>query len=419
MVKIPKLANAVGHIDDDLVIAAGNRKTKANLRVKWGAFAACFAVLAIATAVMLPLFQKNTPDIDEERYKRYTYSENTGAIAWRWEDRTPSERYTEVEVEGIAYRIQGGRTVGEQWIGSKLGTYPFVGYDMISSEEHTAEFDIYEVKGLQKEQYIAVEMEGRFYVFFRRDYNPPPTLGELLSNVALPKFVELRRFSKNGDGTNAEHFTLKDDDYIWDVLVACADAPFVEDDWWMANDREYLSFTVTSEALGIYKHAMYVTEDGYLWTNAFNYQYLFNIGKEAAGRVMTYAAEHAETASYEPYENTLVGTLTEIADEYLVIDDTVLCKDPREGMTYTVLLDDLRIARYVKHDLIRVGQTVRVSYDGEIEKENVIRGAYFISDIRLCFEEDEQDAILETEEDTAETVTATTKKSAYRPPKEE
>ena len=32
----------------------------------------------------------------------------------------------------------------------------------------------------------------------------------------------------------------------------------------------YISFTITSEALGVYKHAMYITEDGYFWTNAFN-----------------------------------------------------------------------------------------------------------------------------------------------------
>ena len=56
---------------------------------------------------------------------------------------------------------------------------------------------------------------------------------------------------------------------------------------WVAHDREYYSFTITSETLGVYKVAMYVTVDGYLWTNAFNYQYLFNIGEDAAGSLCT------------------------------------------------------------------------------------------------------------------------------------
>ena len=79
----------------------------------------------------------------------------------------------------------------------------------------------------------------------------------------------------SGDGPDDKHYELNSDDYIWSVLTECNDAAFVEDDKWMVHDREYLSFTITSEVLGVYRVAMYVTEDGYLWTNAFSYQYLF------------------------------------------------------------------------------------------------------------------------------------------------
>lgn len=44
---------------------------------------------------------------------------------------------------------------------------------------------------------------------------------------------------------------------------------------------------------------MYVTVDGYLWTNAFNYQYLFNIGEDAASKIIKYAKENSTEAEYE------------------------------------------------------------------------------------------------------------------------
>lgn len=44
--KTPKIANAVGHIDDDLVVAATERKkAKSSLWLKWSAVAACLALI--------------------------------------------------------------------------------------------------------------------------------------------------------------------------------------------------------------------------------------------------------------------------------------------------------------------------------------------------------------------------------------
>ena len=77
----------------------------------------------------------------------------------------------------------------------------------------------------------------------------------------------MKRFSVNGDSPNKKHYTLSNDDYVWEVLAGCANAPFVEDEKGVSHDREYDSFTITSETLGVYKAAMYVTVDGYLWTN--------------------------------------------------------------------------------------------------------------------------------------------------------
>ena len=43
-------------------------------------------------------------------------------------------------------------------------------------------------------------------------------------------------------------------DYVWEVLAGCKNADFVEDDKWTVHKRDHLSFTVTSETLGVYAY---------------------------------------------------------------------------------------------------------------------------------------------------------------------
>ena len=63
--------------------------------------------------------------------------------------------------------------------------------------------------------------------------------------------------------------------------------------------------------------------------------------------------------------------------EYILVDDSILCKKPADGITYKVLLNDLRISRYVDYGIVKVGDTVQISYEGEIDETsgNTIAGA--------------------------------------------
>ena len=73
--KTPRIANAIGQIDDDLVAGAAKCKTKNKKHwLKWGSLAACFAVLVIAGAAILPsLFRENvTPEGTDGRYKDFS-----------------------------------------------------------------------------------------------------------------------------------------------------------------------------------------------------------------------------------------------------------------------------------------------------------------------------------------------------------
>ena len=378
--KTPRIANAIGQIDDDLVTDAAKCKKKNKKHwLKWGSLAACFAVIVIVGAAILPsLFRENvTPEGTDGRYKDFSIQASESAIVWPWEYQTVYEKYRNVEIDGIEYHGKG-RAVSEAWIGERIGNYTVVGYDEVNNgKKYSAEFETYALKDIAQSQFIAVKMEDSYYVFQNDEYAPPNTLGELMDVVNLSEVVELQRFSEEDNSPDSKHFALSSDDYVWEVLSECRNAPFVEDQTWTAGDRSYLSFTITSEALGVYKVALYVTEDGYLWTNAFNWQYLFNIGEDAASRIIHYAKENSTEVEYEPYRNSVAGTIIEITEEYIVVDDSILCKNPTDGITYKVLLNDLRISRYVDYGIVKVGDTVQISYEGEIDKTrgNTIAGA--------------------------------------------
>lgn len=368
--KIPRIANAMGYIDDELVTdAAGRKKKNKNLWLKWGFVAACFAVLVIAgAAILLSLSGENISP--GGRYKDYSIYAGESAIVWPWEYQSIYEKYTSVEIDGIPY-IGTGSKVSETLADKSIGDYTLVGYDETDNrKQYMKEFEVYTLKDIAQSQFVAVEMEGNYYIFKCDKYTPPATLGELMDAVNLSKAVELSRFSENGDSPDSNYFALTNDDYVWEILSGCRNASFVEDQEWTVSDRNYLSFTITSEVLGVYKVALYVTEDGYLWTNAFGWQYLFNIGEDVAGRIIKYAKENSVEAEYEPYRASVTGTITEITKEYILVDDSILCKNPADGITYKVLLNDLRISRYVDYGVIRVGDIVQISYNGEIDENN-------------------------------------------------
>lgn len=380
--KTPRFSNAIGNLDDDLIEAAAVCKKKPNLWLRWGSLAACFAVLIIAGALVLPSLLDGvlTPGGTNNRYKDFVIQSGELAMVWPWEYQTVYEKYTEVKIDGIEYRSHG-RPVSEDLVGDLIGTYTVLGIEEIEGTKHTEEFEVYQLKYADKSQFVAVKMEGTCYVFKKDKYEPPYTLGELFELVELPKAIELNRFSVNGDSPNKKHYTLSNDDYVWEVLAGCEKAPFVEDEKWVAHDRDYYSFAVTSETLGVYKVAMYITADGYLWTNAFNYQYLFDIGEEAAGKIIKYVKENSTEAEYEPYQNTIVGKITEITDEYLLLDDSALCNNPEDGIIYKILLNDLRISRYAESGAIRVGENIQITYEGEIDERNTIDSAISASDV--------------------------------------
>jgi len=211
----------------------------------------------------------------------------------------------------------------------------------------------------------------------------------MLDDYGLCQTLTLDRFTVYDGHTDQGTYQLETDLPIWDVLTNCRSAPFILDEAWSSGDWKYLSFTATSEALGAYKHVFYVTEDGYVWTNLFDYAFCFEIGTDAAAQIISYARNTGTETAPEPYDPnpSVIGTIVAIRPDGILIDDAFRCVRPGEGMTFRIPMDDLdlRILRRIEQRQVSVGDIVSVRFTGGIDtgKHNTIHGAYQLSKLTL------------------------------------
>ena len=144
------------------------------------------------------------------------------------------------------------------------------------------------------------------------------------------------------------------------------------------ENRRYLDFTATSEALGVYNRVVYISEDGYFATNIFDYEYSYFIGKEAAGQIISYIQKHSTETKSSTSLPTISGTVTEIGNGYIMVDDTILCRKSKAGKKYKVYTDDIKVRRWIESGEVKAGDLVAVEYEGEISNDYEVKGAYSI-----------------------------------------
>lgn len=331
--------------------------------------------------------KEDTKKNPQSKYKDYSVNIMSTAILWPWEYQTLSEKYTETEIDGIKYRIYSGFSISKNVLDQKLGTFDITGYDNILTDKYYTEvFDVYSIKTINKEQFIAVQMEDEYFVFKNDVYNPPQTLGELFQKIDLSDLVELNRYSENSSGPEADHYILNNDDYIWEILKTCENATFLgEEEYFHPYDRDFISFTVSSEKIGMRKHSFLITEDGYLETNIFSWRLLYEIGEEASQKILKYVKANSLKTEYVPYMNTLAGTVTEITKDYILIDDSILCNNEEDGITYKLPIDSIKISRNIDRGVIEVGDTVQVSFRDELNSQNTITSFYSITKAKITF----------------------------------
>lgn len=383
---VPRIAKALDHIDDALISEATDSRNvkKASRWLRWGAIAACLAVVVIAGVRMLPGSDRVQTSIGgvARAYKDVSVLEHEEAIEWPWEYRTVSERYSTVTYDKAGYTIKAANwPIDSSFLDGSLGICDAIGYDMTTGQGYHESSGVRQITGISPDLMIAVELDGQFYVFQRDGYDPSAALGDVLDGYSLAQTLELDRFEVYDNGGEKGCYSLSEDGPIWEILAGCRDAQFVEDDGWGYADRDHISFTATSEPLGVYKRVFYVFADGDISTNIFDWGYTFHIGEDAAKEIISYARENAAEAEREPYTYSLAGTLTEIGDGYILVDDTILCADPKDGMVFKVPTSDLRISRCLDHQGIGPGDLVMIHFTGDVDADggNAVFGAVSMS----------------------------------------
>ena len=325
---------------------------------------------------ILPLLMGDdvTPGVTDDRYKGNNIQVGELGVVFPWEYMTTAEKYVYLDVSGEKFGARQ-REISASYIGSKIGSFKATGFDnTVDDGIYTETFEVYEIKGISSDELVAAKIEGKYYVFISDEYNPSATFGQVMETYNLSEYIEFNRFSFKGDGVEENYHLINDDEYVWSILKSCTDAPcFTDEMAWQKSKGNYISFTVTSEALGVYKRALYVTENGYVWTNVFDGAFIYDIGTEAAASIINYAKENSTETTYEPFHNAIYGEVVEIKDDYILVDDSILCKDPADGITFKVMLNDLCISRYIDCGIINVGETVQISFEGEIKNNTVDR----------------------------------------------
>ena len=360
-------------IDSELVEAAQVIPHRRQKRwIKW-----C-SLVAAAAAVMLLFFGKpeagTTVNIGgiERIYKTTPTIQETGAPVYPWEYLTEIERFTYMELNGTRYRTRAA-TIDRSFLGDMLGDTAFVSYDIYTEKEYRANKAVYAIQGIDPQELVAVELENAYCVFMKEDYSPPRDLGVFLDSLVLSENVDLNYFilynGQNINNTQTNHI-LSDDSVIWEILSSCRNTPCLEMERWYDGQIESVSFSVTSEKLGVYKHGFQISSDGYLSTNLMEWGYVFYIGEDAARQIIDYAKSNSMPTEPQTYYSYLYGTYVGIEDGYLLIDDTILCVNEKDGMIFRIPADDIRISRVIDLEYVKVGDVVLVSFIGSINKND-------------------------------------------------
>ncbi len=373
--KRTKISEIIGGIDGELVAEAMQHEKSAEKRrawVKWTAIAACLALVIGGGALAYPLLAGggwgNNP-------YGYDVLMPEAALIYPWEYMLPSERYASLDHGGTDYSTIGA-AIDANLLGEHLGTGKAEGYDMYDEQRYTLNVEVYAIKGIDPDSRVAVELDGEYYVYRNNAYAPPETLGEFIDSYSLDETVTLYRFSSREGYGEGKYYTTELGAEIWSMLAEHSGAEYMDLDQskWMDGDTELISFTITSEALGVYKKVMYVTENGYVWTNMCEWGYTFFIGQDAAKKIIAFTEKNSHKAADEPYEYTVAGQITSIADGYVTIDDAVLYRDPSQGEEYKLSMDEMIVKRAVEFAGCEVGDLIVVRYRGTVDASGEVHG---------------------------------------------
>ena len=357
-------------IDDD-ILERSEGTAKRNGWMKYAIMATFLGIVMFT--VMFMILRENVKYVEEsstygiickleKRYNKKAYT--TGAhISYTWPEEyrplytqcynvTFNKKIYDTKIYPIDNPVFVA-SIDESLLGEILGTCVAKKNAGVVLEEG---LEVREILGVSSDLMIAVEMEGKYYVF-ENNLHGTKTLGDMLSSYGLPQVVELNRFELDG-----KYFTLNDDTFIWETLLEYSDARYVTNP--SKSDVETICFTVTSESLGVEHVGLCVSLDGYVQWNGS-----FFIGEEAAQKIFQYVKENSKEAGYEPSNDSLTGTLSNLGDGYIYLSDAVMCRNTAKGKSFRIAIDDVHIQRYFECGKVQRGDVFTITFSGSIDEK--------------------------------------------------
>lgn len=304
------------------------------------------------------------------------------ARIWPWNCQEMPEQFPSVEYNGIGYVIRSrNMPLSKDKVGKKLGTATMQGYDIYEDKTYSTTCGIYEIKGVDSSRFIAVKYQGYegYYVFNMQDYEPPATLGDLITSLNLTETVPLTKIYHN---SKFYGLTEADSEVLWGMLLKHTNAETLETEP-IPSGKETLGFAIVSEELGADNLSWSLYNDGYIRTNIERYGYRYYIGEETVDEIVKYALGH-KTSEIADNKQYLVGNVTEIGEDYIKVNDSIMMKNPDDGIEFTVMANNMNIKRYIISGFLKKGQVVRITHTGIYAgNHTVIENATMLEEVIL------------------------------------
>lgn len=306
----------------------------------------------------------------------YTSAET--AVLWPWESMTDDERYSSLSVGGVEYRA-AGTAINEVYLDTEIGSGTAAGWEPAGEKRHTIDVPVFPVKEISDDLLFAVYFESldAYYLYKKDEYDPPETLSDCIAAYSMTEYLPLTYWHAQGE-EGYFHLTADRREELWELLSACADAPFGDTYHSADRDADCITFSVTSQVYGIKNRVFSVSSDGFVRTNAFDYGFAYDIGTDAAAEILAFIRDNSiPTNSYPETENAVIGTVTAVTQNadgtwQLLLDDSVMMENPADGLVYTVEISDPKLTRYLSSGIVGVGDTVRIAYDRLISMEDLV-----------------------------------------------
>ncbi len=421
------LQDSIGLIDDDIVKEAKDEPRRKN--TPWArliAVAACVAILAAAVPVGFLIADRATPQIDggqetennsektdatvnttpqfdengreiwldNRKYKEglKPYGEEL-AYEWSWEYLDIYEKFWLIDVNNEPYYYVN-KKIPEDLLGEHLGEMLAYGYDDFGDGgRYEIDCVAYSIKGAPDNDAIAVKLEGTdefvVYSIFRYKFDPPKTFGEMIALKNLSENISFLNYYYDHDEdvwTAAKKYELsiEQSDHVWKIFTEkCADAEAIKYEDYHGSGQK-ISLVVSSDILPMNGLAIEVYAEGYIKTNIFLYGSCFFIGKSAANEIIEYVLTNPKEAP-ESTDKWVAGTITEIGEDYFKINDAPMMENEEDGIEFTVKTTDIKLLRYFKAGILKVGDTAIVKYNGNIYADDptTIDSAYSLYECQI------------------------------------